>query len=267
MDDSNFSQLLIEWGTNIVFAILILFIGKWIAGKIRDITRKIMLMKKLDEMLVGFLVNVMYCLLLTMVIIMALGQLGINTTGAVAILGAAGLAIGFALQGSLSNFAAGVMILIFKPFQKGDFIEAGGAAGIVEEMHIFTTTMRSPDNKTLIVPNGVLTANTLTNITREPVRRLDLTFGVGYGDDLETVKNILNEILEADERVLKDPAPTVGVIELGDSSVNFCVRPWVKKENYFALLLDLHETVKKRFDEAGISIPFPQRDVHLFQEK
>lgn len=267
MDTSNWSDLIILWATNIVFALLIFFIGKWIAAKIRDIVKKILLLKQFDEMLVGFLCNIIYTLLLVMVVIAALGKLGVDTTGAAAIVAAAGLAIGFALQGSLSNFASGVMILIFKPFSKGEFIEAGGTAGIVEEMHVFTTALKSPDNKVLIVPNSVFTANPLTNFSRKPTRRIDLTFGVGYGDNLDTVKTVLNEILEADDRILKDPAPTIGILELGDSSVNFAVRPWVKKEDYWDVYFSLHETVKKRFDEAGISIPFPQRDVHLFQEK
>ena len=201
-----------------------------------------------------------------MVVLAAISKLGIQTTGLIAILGAAGLAVGLALQGSLSNFAAGVLIIIFRPFKIGDVIDAGGALGVVEEIGILVTEMKSPDNKKIIVPNSGIMSGNITNITAKDTRRCDMTFGVGYGDDLDKTQNILMEMLKADERVLEDPAPMVVVSELGDSSVNFAVRPWVKKEDYWGVFFDMQKAVKQRFDKEGISIPFPQRDVHLFQE-
>jgi len=185
----------------------------------------------------------------------------------VAVLGAAGLAVGLALQGSLSNFAAGVLMIIFKPFKVGDFVEAGGTAGVVVDINIFTTIMKTGDNKKIIIPNGKINSDNITNFSANDTRRVDLVAGVSYGDDLDKVKTVLKEILAADERVLKDPEPTIGVLELADSSVNFAVRPWVKTADYWPTLFAVQEEIKKRFDKEGISIPFPQQDVHMFQEK
>jgi len=187
----------------------------------------------------------------------------VPTTSVVAILGAASLAVGLALQGSLSNFAAGVMILIFRPFKKGDYVEAGGAAGMVESIGIFTTVMTTPDNREVIVPNGAIIGNNITNYSARPTRRVDMVFGISYDDDIRKAKALLQEIVAADTRVLEDPAPVIALGDLGDSSVNFLVRPWVKAEDYWALKWEMTETVKQQFDEAGITIPYPQMDVHL----
>jgi small conductance mechanosensitive channel len=204
-----------------------------------------------------------YAALLAFVIIAALGQLGIQTTSFIAILGAAGLAIGLALQGSLSNFSAGVLMIIFRPFKQGDFIEGAGVAGIVEEVHIFNTVLRTGDNKTIIIPNDALMGGNIINYSTQPTRRLDLVVGIGYDDDIKKAKNILNELMANDERILKDPAPTLGLLELADSSVNFAVRPWVNSSDYWGVHFDLLESIKLRFDAEGISIPYPQQDVHL----
>jgi small conductance mechanosensitive channel len=182
------------------------------------------------------------------------------------VLGAAGLAIGLALQGSLANFAAGVLMIIFRPFRSGDFIEAAGVAGVVEEIQLFTTTMRTPDNKTIIIPNAQVTSGTITNFSARDTRRLDLVFGVSYSEDLDKVKRVINEVLAAEPRLLDEPAPLVGLLKLGDSSVDFAVRPWVNKSDYWPVFFDLQEAMKKRFDQEGISIPFPQRDVHLYRD-
>lgn len=204
---------------------------------------------------------------MTFVIIAALGQLGIQTTSFVAIVGAAGLAIGLALQGSLSNFAAGVLILIFKPYKIGDYVCAGGGEGIVKEVGIFTTTVLTLDNRTQIIPNSAAMGGMIENYSKEGTRRLDLVAGVSYGDDIKKVKDILQGILDDEPRILAEPKPTIGLMEMGDSSVNFAFRPWVKVEDYWDLFFDLQERIKIRFDEENVSIPFPQRDVHLFENK
>lgn len=204
--------------------------------------------------------------LLTFIIIAALATLGVQTTSFIAVIGAAGLAIGFALQGSLSNFAAGVMIIIFRPFKVGDYVEVGGASGTVEAIHIFSTIVNTPDNKKIIIPNSRVSGDTITNYSANDIRRVDLVVGVSYGDDIRKAKQILEKILSEEQRILKDPPFTIGVMELADSSVNFAVRPWVKTSDYWAVYFDLTERVKTTFDENGISIPFPQRDIHLFQE-
>lgn len=208
-----------------------------------------------------------YAALLAFVVLAALAQLGIQTTSFIAIIGAAGLAVGLALQGSLSNFAAGVMLIIFRPFKVGDFIEAAGVSGSVEEIMIFSTKLKSPDNKQLYVPNGSIISGTITNYSAKDQRRVDLVFGCGYGDDIKKAKALLEAIVKENPLVLDDPAPTIGVLELGDSSVNFAVRPWVATPDYWDVYFQITEEVKQRFDEAGISIPFPQRDVHLIQNK
>jgi small conductance mechanosensitive channel len=204
-----------------------------------------------------------YYALLIFVVIAALGQIGIQTASFVAIVGAAGLAIGLAMQGSLSNFAAGVLIIIFKPFKIGDFVEMAGTAGVVENIMIFTTEMKTGDNKKIIVPNSSVLGGVITNYSANDTRRVDLVMGIGYNDDIDKAKQVLEEIINADERILKDPAPLIAVSELADSSVNFAVRPWVKSADYWAVYFSLNETVKKRFDQEGISIPYPQQDIHL----
>jgi small conductance mechanosensitive channel len=201
--------------------------------------------------------------LLLFVVIAALSQLGIDTTSLVALLGAAGLAIGLSLQSSLANFAAGVMLIVFRPFTKGDFVEVAGTSGSVDNISIFTTTLTTPDNKEVIVPNGSVIGNNIVNYSARPTRRVDMVFGIGYGDDIKKAKELLEQIVAADTRVLAEPAPVVALGELADSSVNFLVRPWVNAEDYWSVLWDTTETVKLKFDEAGISIPYPQMDVHL----
>lgn len=250
---------------NLVTAAIIFIAGWWLAKQIKKLITNLMLKKNVDSMLISFTGNVVYVTLLAFVIIAALGKLGVQTTSIIAVLGAAGLAIGLALQGSLSNFASGIMIIVFRPFTVGDFVEAGGVAGIVEGIHFFSTQMRTGDNKAIIVPNSNITSNNITNYSAKEQRRVDLTFGIGYGDDLKMAKQILQQIVEQDERVLKDPEPIIAVSELGDSSVNIIVRPWVKTDDYWNVYWDMTEKVKLRFDAENISIPFPQRDVHLYQ--
>lgn len=270
----NLVESLVEWlkadgvdfGINLLVAALIFFIGRWIARAVTSFVRKTMGKREVDPALQSFACSLLYALLLILVILAALGQLGIKTTGFVAILGAAGLAVGLALQGSLSNFAAGVLIIMFRPFRIGDVIDAGGVIGSVQEISILTTILHSPDNKKIIVPNSAIMGGTITNITANDTRRCDMVFGIGYGDDVEKAQAVLMDLVTADERCLKDPAPAVVVSELADSSVNFNVRPWVKKEDYWGVYFDMHKNVKLRFDKEGISIPFPQTDVHLFKE-
>jgi len=255
------------YGLKIIAAIVIFIIGKWLSGVLSRAVGKAMERAKTDQVLVKFVVNLAYAALLAFVVLAALAQLGIQTTSFIAIIGAAGLAIGLALQGSLSNFAAGVMLIIFRPFKVGDYIEAAGTAGSVEEIMIFSTKLKSPDNKQLYVPNGSIIAGTIVNYSAKSQRRVDLVFGCGYGDDIKKAKALLEAIVKENALVLDDPAPTIGVLELGDSSVNFAVRPWVNTSDYGAVRFQITEEVKQRFDQAGISIPFPQRDVHLVQNE
>jgi small conductance mechanosensitive channel len=258
-------DLSMVFGLKILTAILIFVVGRWVARVIRGATEKMMTRSKVDPTLVTFVGNLVYIALLTFIILAALAHLGIQTTSFIAVIGAAGLAVGLALQGSLANFAAGILLLIFRPFKVGDFIEGAGVAGIVEEIHIFTMQLRTPDNKTIIIPNAKITGDNITNYTKKENRRVDLVIGVSYGDDIGKVKSVVADVLNGDPRILKDPAPTIAVLELGDSSVNFAVRPWVKTADYWNVYFDTTESIKKRFDAERISIPFPQRDVHLFQ--
>ncbi len=255
------------YGLKIIASIVIFVVGRWVARALRNATKKMMAKGNVDETLISFVGNLTYIALLAFVIIASLNQLGIQTTSFIAVIGAAGLAIGLALQGSLANFAAGVLMIIFRPFKAGDYIEGAGVAGTVEEIQIFATQLKTPDNKTIIVPNGKMMGDNITNYSAKDTRRVDMVIGVGYGDDLKKVREILEDILAKDDRFLEDPAPTIGVLELGDNSVNFAVRPWVKKEDYWGAYFDVTETVKRRFDEEGISIPYPQRDVHLYEYK
>ena len=257
------NEYALPWGIKIIFALLIFYIGRMVVSLIVNSIKKILVSRGMDDILVAFLSSILRWVLLLFVVVAALSQLGIDTTSMVALLGAAGLAIGLSLQDSLSNFASGVMLIIFRPFTKGDFVEAGGATGVVESISIFTTTLTTPDNKEVIVPNGAIISNNITNYSARPVRRVDKVFGISYDDDIRQAKKLLEEIIAADERVLADPAPVIALGELADSSVNFLVRPWAKSEDYWGLLWDTTETVKLRFDEAGISIPYPQMDVHV----
>jgi small conductance mechanosensitive channel len=252
----------LPWGINIAMALAIFIIGKFIAGILVNIAKKLMTKAKVDTILVNFIASIISTILLLFIVIAALDRLGVNTTSLIALIGAAGLAIGLALQGSLQNLASGVMLIVFRPFSAGDFIEASGVAGVVETIGIFTTTMRTGDNREVIVPNGSIYGGTITNFSRRETRRVDMVFGIGYGDDIKAAKDIITRILNEDERVLKDPAPLVVVGELGDSSVNFNVRPWCKTGDYWNVYFDTHEKVKLTFDAEGISIPYPQMDIH-----
>ncbi|MCG6938290.1 MAG: mechanosensitive ion channel [Gammaproteobacteria bacterium] len=255
----------IPWGINIVMALAIFIIGKMVVGILVRIAKKLMTKAKVDAILVNFIGSIVSTVLLLFVVVAALDQLGVDTTSLIALIGAAGLAIGLALQGTLQNLASGVMLIIFRPFNDGNYVEAAGVAGIIEKIGIFTTTMRTGDNREIIVPNGEIFGGTITNYSKRDTRRVDMVFGIGYGDDIKAAKDILNRILQEDERVLKDPAPLVAVAELGDSSVNFNVRPWVKTGDYWNVYFDTHEKVKLTFDAEGITIPYPQMDVHTDQ--
>jgi small conductance mechanosensitive channel len=267
MDSTEMSELVgtyvIPWGIRIAIALAIFYVGRMVVAAIVKVVTKILHRREMDEILITFLTSILRWVLLLFVVIAALSQLGINTNSLVALLGAAGLAVGLSLQSSLSNFASGVMLIIFRPFTKGDFVEAGGATGVVDSISILTTTMTTPDNKEIIIPNGSILSGNITNYSARPTRRVDMVFGIGYDDDIRKAKQLLEEIIAADDRVLADPAPTIVLGELADSSVNFLVRPWAKAEDYWGLLWDTTEAVKLKFDEAGISIPYPQMDIHL----
>ena len=252
-----------SFGTDLIVAIIIFIVGRWVAKWLARLTEKAMQRADADVTLVAFVRSIVYIALLTFVVMAAIAKLGIQTTSFIAVLGAAGFAIGLALQGSLGNFAAGVMLIIFRPFKAGDFVEAAGISGVVEEIKIFTTTLKTGDNKTIIVPNATITSSTIVNYSAKDTRRVDLTVGVGYGDDIDKVREVLSGIIAADDRIMSEPAPMIAVAELADSSVNFAVRSWVKSSDYWPVFFHLNETIKKRFDEEGISIPFPQQDVHV----
>lgn len=262
-----FLDTILEWGElygpSVIAAVAILVIGRIVVGMLTRVVRRLMKRANVDPILTSFVASLTKIGLMTFVFIAALNSLGVQTTSFVAIIGAAGLAIGFALQGSLANFASGVMLIIFRPFKAGDYVEAGGTSGSVEAIRIFNTTLKTPDNKEVIIPNSSITSANIINYSAKETRRIDLVFGIGYDDDLKKAKQILTGLVNADERILKDPAPTVAVLELADSSVNFAVRPWVKSGDYWDVYFDLVEKVKLTFDEQGISIPFPQRDVHM----
>jgi small conductance mechanosensitive channel len=253
------------YGVNIITALVIFVVGRWVAKAISNIAKKMMSKKNVDPIIVGFTCNMAYIAMLAFVIIAALGQLGIQTTSFIAILGAAGLAIGLALQGSLANFAAGFLMVIFRPFNVGDYIEGAGVAGTVEEIQIFTTTLVTPDNKTVIIPNANMTSDNIVNWSAKGIRRVDMVFGIGYDDDIDKARKIMEDVLSKDERILKEKPTQIAVVELADSSVNFVVRPWAKVSDYWGVYMDAMENIKKAFDEQGISIPYPQQDVHLHQ--
>ncbi len=261
---SNYIEVfVVPWGIRLITAILIFVIGRWLAKTIVKFIRNLMLKSKLDEILVKFLGNIAYALLIVIVVLAALEQLGVQTTSALAILGAAGLAVGLSLQSSLSNFAAGVMLVIFRPFNEGDFVEAGGTSGVVETIDIFKTVLRTGDNREVIVPNGQIYGGTIINFSARDTRRIDLVFGIGYDDDIRQSKEIIDAELKKDTRILGDPEPTVMVLELGASSVDLAVRPWVNSADYWGVRSDLLENIKIAFDKAGISIPYPQQDLHI----
>jgi len=258
------TSLIENYALPFIWAVIIYIVGRIAAQIISRVVAKMMTKAKVEETLVKFCTSLTYIAIMAFVILAALEKLGVKTTSFVAILAAAGLAIGLSLQGTLGNFAAGVMLVLFRPFKVGDYIEGGGTAGIVEEIHIFNTILRSADNKQIIVPNGHIISGNITNYSAKETRRIDLVIGVGYDADLKKVRAVLEDILGKEERVLPEPAVTIGLLELGDSSVNFAVRPWVKTADYWPTLFALQEAIKLRFDAEGISIPFPQRDVHIY---
>jgi len=259
-------EILAIYGLRVIAAIVIFVIGRWVSMGIRNLIKRLMTRAKADKTLVSFIGNLAYVAMLAFVIVAALSRLGIETTSLVAILGAASLAIGLALRGSLANFAAGVLMIIFRPFKVGDYIEGGGAAGTVEGIQIFNTQLKSPDNKTIVVPNGKIFGDKIVNYSSKGTRRVDMTFGIGYEDDIDKTRAVIREIIDADARVLKDEPIVVAVSELADSSVNFTVRVWTNSGDYWGFYWDTTEAVKKRFDAEGISIPYPQTDVHLYQQ-
>jgi small conductance mechanosensitive channel len=262
-DPQQYIDMGLDFGIKAIIAIVVWIIGSWIIKLILRKIGKLMVKRDVDPSLRGFLKTLMSVLLKVALIITIISQLGVETTSFVAILGAAGLALGLALSGTLQNFAGGVMILLFKPFKIGDYIAAQGHDGIVDEIQIFNTILKSLDNKTIIIPNGGLATNSMVNYTAEPTRRVDWTFGIGYGDDVATAQSVMTKMLEADPRVLKDPAIFVEVSALADSSVNFAVRAWVKTEDYWDVYFDMNRHVYEGFDKAGLNIPFPQMDVHV----
>jgi len=252
-----------EYVPQLISAVLILVLGYVLVRLLMRGLRSGMERARVDPTLARFASNLGYMILMTLLVISALGQLGVNTTSFAAILAAAGVAIGFALQGSLSNFAAGVMLILFRPFKVDDFVEAAGVAGTVEEIQVFATQLKTPDNKRIVLPNASITNGCITNFSANPTRRIDLVFGIGYGDDLDRAKQVILDTLAADERILEEPAPFVGVCELGASSVDIAVRPWVAGKDFWATRCELLERIKRGFDANGISIPYPQRDVHV----
>ena len=263
----NIIEILGGYAMSLLMAIIIFVVGKWLAKKITNVLVKVLRkVKGVDVTLVKFLENIVYYILMIVVILSALSELGVETTSFLAILGAAGLAIGLALKDSLGNFASGVMIILFKPFKVGDVVTAAGITGSVIEVGIFNSVFKSPDNQKIIIPNGAITSGTITNINAEATRRVDLVVGIGYEDDIRKAKDVLNDIVSSHEKVLVDKGITVAVSELADSSVNFVVRAWVNTPDYWAVKFDLTETVKLRFDDEGISIPYPQQDVHLYKK-
>ncbi len=260
---NNNSDLLIQYGVNIVSAILILIIGNIIVKAVAGSVAKVLHKKEMDKAVVEFIHGLVRYVLFVIVLIAALGRVGVETASVVAVIGAAGLAIGLALQGSLSNFAAGVLIVGFRPFKSGDYVEVAGVAGSVEAIQIFQTILKTPDNKMVVVPNGAIIGGSITNYSRHATRRVDLVIGVSYKSDLQLTKKVIRETLEKDSRILKDPDITIGVLALADSSVNFVVRPWCKTEEYWGVYFDSMQAIKEALDANGIEIPFPQMDVHL----
>ncbi len=257
-------SLALTYGLRLIGAIVILLVGRWLARYFSQLTRTALDRAQLDKTLIRFLGSLVYVGILVVAVIAALNQVGVQSTSLVAIVGAAGLAIGLALEGALANFAAGTLILVLRPFRVGERVEVADVFGRVEEIQIFNTILVTPDNKTVIVPNAQVTGSPIVNYSRRGLLRLDLTFGIGYNDDIQLAKQILEEIVAADERVVAEPAAVVAVRELADSSVNFAVWPYVQVDDVWPVRFAITEQVKQRFDAAGISIPFPQRDVHLF---
>jgi small conductance mechanosensitive channel len=260
---SQATSFVITYGVNIILALLMFVVGKWLAKRITLFLEKRMTAGGIDTTISKFVKNVLYYVMIVIIVVAVLGQVGIQTASFVAIIGAAGLAVGLALQGSLSNFAAGVLLILFRAIKVGDFVEAAGVAGSVKEISIFTTTLATGDNKTIIVPNASVMNSNITNYSTQSTRRVDLVIGVSYDSDIEQVKNELQAMAEADQRVLKDKPVTIGVSELADSSVNLVFRPWVNSSDYWPVTFDLNEKIKNRFQEIGIGIPYPTMDLNI----
>lgn len=255
---------LIPWGIKLLMALAIFLIGRWAAKLVVALLERMMQRADFESTLQHFLSAIAYSVLLIAVIIAAVDQLGVDTTSLLAILGAAGLAVGLAMKDSLSNFASGVMLILFRPFRAGDYVEIAGTAGIVEKIRIFSTLLRTGDNREITVPNSNIYSDTIVNVTARATRRIDLVIGIGYDDDLRQARSLIEQVLAEEERILEEPAPVVMLGDLAESSVNINVRPWVNSADYWAVRADLLERIKLRFDDNGISIPFPQRDVHLY---
>ncbi|MFW6268410.1 MAG: mechanosensitive ion channel family protein [Marinilabiliaceae bacterium] len=260
-------EIIVYYGGKLLLAIVTLIVGLWIIGKLMKGMKRMFQARDIDEGLQSFLISLSGIALKVMLVISVVSMLGVQMTSFIAVLGAAGLAMGLALSGALQNFAGGVMILIFKPFKVGDYITAQGHSGTVEEIQIIHTILSTPDKKTIILPNGPVSTGALTNFSSEPQRRVDFTFGIGYNDDIDKARQVIREVIDKDERIFKDPEPFIAVMELGESSVNLVVRVWANAADYWGIFFDMQETVKKEFDKQGIHIPFPQRDVHLYQAK
>jgi small conductance mechanosensitive channel len=260
---ANILEYVTTYGFSLVAAILIFVLGKWIAGILSRALERALTKGNVDATLARFVKNISYIALLTFVVIAAVSKLGVQTTSFIAVIGAAGLAVGLALQGSLSNFAAGVLLILFRPFKVGDFIEAGGTMGTVQEIQIFNTALDYPDNRKQIVPNSQILGGIITNFSAIEKRRIDLVVGISYEDDLRKAKQVLEDVVNGQSGILKDPAPLIAVLELGNSSVDLVVRPWVKPSDYWTVRFELTERIKLALDEHGITIPYPQRTLHI----
>ena len=261
---NSITQIAADFGLRVLYAVLIIVIGRWVVKLLLKIIKAALEKTTVEETVRIFAVNLLNTLLMVIIFIAAINQLGIETTSIIAMLGAAGLAIGLSLQGSLANFAAGILIVIFKPYKVGDYIEAGSAAGTVLDIQIFSTVLKTPDNKIVIVPNGTIMKDSVVNYTDQATRRVDIVASCGYEDDIDKVKEILKDILNQEDRILAEPEPRIAVSELADNSVNFIVRPWVNSSDVLSVKYSILEQIKKRFDAEGISIPYPQRDVHIY---
>ncbi len=260
-----FQMIGVSFGIKLIAAVAIFLIGRLVARVVTNGIRKLMSSQEVDRILETFVSNLVYWALMTFVIIAAINQIGVQTTSLIAIMGAAGLAVGLALQGSLANFAAGVLIIMFRPYKVGDYVEAAGIAGSVVQVQILTTILKTGDNKQIVVPNAQIMGSIITNYSANATRRVDMVIGIGYDDDIDKARDTIQELVDADDRILKDPACLIAVSELADSSVNLIVRPWVKNSDYSGVNFGLTETIKKRFDKEGISFPYPRQDVHLIQ--
>lgn len=259
------SAMVVEYGMSVIGAILVFIIGRMVAGWLRNKVKAGLAKAGTDASLIPFFSSMLYYVVMGVVVIAVLSLFGIETTSLIAVFGAAGLAVGLALQGTLSNFAAGVMLLVFRPIRVGDFVDVAGQAGTVKEIAIFSTVLHTGDNVRIIIPNSQVFGDTIKNFSYNPTRRIDLVMGIGYGDDIAKAMEIIERVVTGDSRTLTDPAPTIAVSELADSSVNLVVRPWCNAEDYWALRWDLTRKLKEELEAGGCNIPFPQRDVHVLE--